>query len=398
MTGDSHTDDESTHAPGEIVADTLRALADADDPETVATVAADGAARLLSDPADCVVYDAAGDPLVAGASDGSDPPARRGSVGVVDPPPETLSWPADPLVVPVGDTGWLALWADSGETAPMWAIRTLANATVDAARTRDRIATSADRIATLETETEQLNNFATIVAHDLRNPLAIARSNLQLARENGDDEHFATIDDAHERIQQIIDRTLSVARDEGGFETERVAIGEVAQTAWETVETGAATLTVSHSLRLAADRDRLRQLFENLFRNAVEHGATRPAPHARRDTVEHGATADAPETADDSAPPLGHGLAVEVGTLPEEAGFFVADNGPGIPEGDRESVFEQGYSERGGTGFGLMIVREVADEHGWSVTVTDSDWTASRDTTGTDDATAGARFEFVVTE
>jgi Signal transduction histidine kinase len=51
----------------------------------------------------------------------------------------------------------------------------------------------------------------------------------------------------------------------------------------------------------------------------------------------------------------------------------VADTGPGIPESEREAVFEAGYStNKEGTGFGLRIVEEVADAHDWNVAVTES--------------------------
>jgi signal transduction histidine kinase len=63
-------------------------------------------------------------------------------------------------------------------------------------------------------------------------------------------------------------------------------------------------------------------------------------------------------------------------------GFYVADTGPGIPESDREQIFEAGYStNEGGTGFGLRIVEQIADAHGWEVTVTESEH-------------GGTRFEF----
>jgi len=73
-------------------------------------------------------------------------------------------------------------------------------------------------------------------------------------------------------------------------------------------------------------------------------------------------------------------VTVTVGSL--EDGFYVADDGPGIPEADREKVFESGYSTDGdGTGLGLAIVRRIAQAHGWDVTLTTSE-------------SGGARFEF----
>jgi signal transduction histidine kinase len=72
---------------------------------------------------------------------------------------------------------------------------------------------------------------------------------------------------------------------------------------------------------------------------------------------------------------------VTVGVFADDAGFFVADDGVGIPEGDRDAVMGMGYSTADdGTGFGLGIVAEIARAHGWSVAVTDSE-------------AGGARFE-----
>jgi signal transduction histidine kinase len=63
-------------------------------------------------------------------------------------------------------------------------------------------------------------------------------------------------------------------------------------------------------------------------------------------------------------------------------GFFVEDDGQGVPEGRRESVFDAGETTRkDGTGFGLPIVKQIAEAHGWEVELTDS-------------FDGGARFEF----
>ncbi|MFC7057160.1 sensor histidine kinase [Halovenus salina] len=101
-----------------------------------------------------------------------------------------------------------------------------------------------------------------------------------------------------------------------------------------------AALTVETDQTISADRSRLQQLLENLFANAVEHG--------------------------------GKDVTVRVGDLKE--GFYVADDGVGIPEGEREDIFEAGYSTaEEGTGFGLRIAKQIVDAHGWDIRVTDSD-------------------------
>jgi signal transduction histidine kinase len=375
MTGDGSEHGGSANEPGDVVASAISDITDAHDADAVATAAARGLSRLAAAPVDCFLHDADGAVVATGASDGTRPTDRRSAVDVTAvPETEHLSWPADPLVVRAGDAGWLVCWADDAATAPSWAVRSIASTAVDAARQRASRRCKDDRIAALETETDQLADFASIVAHDLRNPLAIAQGHLELARERGDPEHYEKIGEAHDRIERIIDHTLSMAKREDPVTTRYVETGIVAEDAWETVETGSATLTVLDSVRVQADGDRLQQLFENLFRNSVEHAAPDDSPLAdTHGDATDGGVADAPSDGRTA------GLAVRVGTLPG-GGFFVEDDGSGISADERDSVFERGYSRDGGTGLGLSIVAEIADEHDWSVTVTDG-------------AEGGARFE-----
>jgi PAS domain S-box-containing protein len=196
----------------------------------------------------------------------------------------------------------------------------------------------------LERQNERLDQFASVVSHDLRNPLSVAKGRLDLARKTGEDEHFEAVDEAHERMTSLIDGLLSVAREGRTLENPiPVSIASVAETAWGSVETGAATLTVDEGVdTVTADPERLQRLFENLFRNALDHG--------------------------------GEGVAVTVGSLADDEGFYVADDGPGIPPADRDRVFEQGYSTNPeGTGFGLRIVDTVAEAHGWSAVAAESE-------------------------
>jgi len=116
------------------------------------------------------------------------------------------------------------------------------------------------------------------------------------------------------------------------------------------VSTGGASLVVETDATISADPQQLSRCFENLFQNAVEHG--------------------------------GDGVTVRVGATAD--GFYVADDGPGIDEARREAVFDPGYTTADdGTGFGLTIVKRIADAHGWDVNVTGSD-------------AGGVRFEFAV--
>lgn len=200
----------------------------------------------------------------------------------------------------------------------------------------------------LERQNERLEDFAEIVSHDLRNPLAVAEGNLELLREEQESEQLDQIAKALSRIDELIEDVLSLAR--GGRplgETEVVSVEDVATRSWSVVAAPEASIEVASDCRIQADRSRLRQLFENLFRNGIEHA--------------------------------GSDVCLTVGAM--EDGFYVADDGPGIDPSERGAVFDQGYSTRdGGTGFGLSIVEEIARAHGWDVQVIESE-------------AGGARFE-----
>ena len=74
-------------------------------------------------------------------------------------------------------------------------------------------------------------------------------------------------------------------------------------------------------------------------------------------------------------------MTITVGPLDGRHGFFVEDDGPGIPSEERETVFEYGHTTaEEGTGLGLAIVEEIAEAHGWTVSLAESE-------------TGGARFE-----
>ncbi|MEF8856382.1 MAG: PAS domain S-box protein [Haloplanus sp.] len=221
----------------------------------------------------------------------------------------------------------------------------------------------------LERQNERLETFASVVSHDLRNPLTVAQGRLQLARVECrcDCDEFEAIDRAHGRMRALIDDLLKLARQgEDVDDTEPVELSSLVRTCWRAVDTGESELVVDTESTVDADRSRLQQLLENLIRNSVEHGSTDSRIQSD-DSVEHGSMAD------DSA------VTITVGDLPD--GFYVADDGPGIPDAERRAVFETGHTTREeGTGFGLSIVDQIVDAHGWTVSVTESD-------------AGGARFE-----
>jgi PAS domain S-box-containing protein len=210
----------------------------------------------------------------------------------------------------------------------------------------------------LRREYDRLDTFVSILSHDLRNPITVAQGRLELAGETMEREHLAVATDALDRMEEMVDDVLTWARQGQHVpqdERRPVELHDLGASCWQNVETSNATLDVETEATILADESRLQHVLENLFRNATEHGS-----------------------AGDRA------VTITVGELPD--GFYVEDDGPGIPKADRDDVFSFGYtSDDDGTGFGLTIVKEIVEAHEWEITVTES-------------ASGGARFEITGVE
>jgi PAS domain S-box-containing protein len=191
------------------------------------------------------------------------------------------------------------------------------------------------REAELEAKNAELEAFASIVAHDLRNPLAVANGFTELARETGELEHLERVERAHERMSTLISDLLLLARKGRAIgEKTDVDVARTARMAWESLDTDGATCAVNPDIgTVLADSGRLVQLFENVFRNSVEHG--------------------------------GEDVTIRVEPLDGEPGFYVEDDGPGVPKTRLESLLRGGDDG----GLGLKIVSAIAEGHGWTVDV-----------------------------
>jgi len=213
----------------------------------------------------------------------------------------------------------------------------------------------------LERQNERLERFASVVSHDLRNPLNVAQGHLDAAKTA--DDPLAAIEEVEvslDRMRELIDDILALARNgKSVAEPSPTDLRTIVDDAWETAETEAATLHNETTATVMADASRVRQLLENCFRNSVEHGSS--------------ANTDASVT-------------ITVGDLPD--GFYLEDDGRGIPDDRKEQVFDLGYTtESTGTGFGLGIVSEIVDAHGWEVKAVDGDEGGARlEVTGVDRA------------
>jgi len=193
---------------------------------------------------------------------------------------------------------------------------------------------------------KQLEQFASVVSHDLRSPLNVVQGRVDHVLSSGDLEHLEDVADAATQMERLIEDLLTLAHEgERVGEPESVALDVAAEEAWRH-RAGPVTLEVETDEQVEADFERLCELLDNLFCNAIHHGDA--------DTVRLVGTDD---------------------------GFAVADDGTGIPADRRDSVFERGFTtSEEGTGFGLAIVETIARAHDWTITVAESE-------------SGGARFE-----
>jgi len=256
------------------------------------------------------------------------------------------------MLFPLGDTGVLLVFATEQaafQETDLSLGRVLAADIESALQRVEREETLRERKRALARQNKRLDEFASIVSHDLRTPLDLAGAHLELAAEaDGSAAHLDDVAAAHRRMSELIDDVLTWAREGDAVEsTEAVSLPALLSECWADRQPDGATLEIETERTVTADRSRLRQLFDNLFHNAVTYAG----PTA---TVRVGDTDD---------------------------GIYIADDGPGIPPEERDAVFDFGHAlATGSTGFGLAIVGEIAESHGWAISLTESQ-------------TGGARFE-----
>ncbi|TKX46027.1 MULTISPECIES: GAF domain-containing sensor histidine kinase [unclassified Halorubrum] len=199
--------------------------------------------------------------------------------------------------------------------------------------------------AELREQNERLDEFAGIVAHDLRNPLAGAIGFLELAQDQVSGQAAEFLDrvrGALGRMESMIAECLMLAKEGTDVgERTRVDLDGVVRDAWDTVRTRNATLSVevAPGTTVLADEMRLRRLFENLFRNCVEHG----------------------------------GPDVAVTVTGDAHGFAVSDDGPGLPDDVEHALTAADADNIKSFGLGLLVVQRVISGHGWDLAVDSGD-------------------------
>lgn len=210
-------------------------------------------------------------------------------------------------------------------------------------------------LARLDEALQQQRAFIDDAAHELRTPLTALRLQLQLAEDAAGDEEralaFRRLSEGVTRATRLVEQLLSLARldAQSQIATAGVSLPELAREAIAEAALVAEaaglelSLHATASAEVSGDEASLRTLIANLLSNALRYT------------------------------PRGGHVEVTVARDGEAVVLAVRDDGPGIPETERERVFDRFYRAPGqartGTGLGLAIVRRIAERHGASLTL-----------------------------
>ena len=194
----------------------------------------------------------------------------------------------------------------------------------------------------------EVDDLASVVSHDLRNPLSVASGYTQQlsrtldAENNNARECVERVMSAHQRMEILIDNILALAdSDESVENLEWVDFRDLCEQCLRNLPISEHKVRINIEGEILSDRSRLGQVIENLVTNAITHG--------------------------------GDDVTVTIGRTDGGDGFYVADDGKGIPAEQRDQIFQTGFSTcSDGIGLGLAIVYEVVQSHGWTINVTES--------------------------
>ncbi|MFI0540235.1 ATP-binding protein [Streptomyces sp. WSLK1-3] len=217
--------------------------------------------------------------------------------------------------------------------------------------THDEVArlarTTNETLAALETSVERQRRFVADASHELRSPIASLRTQLEVAAAHPE---LLDLDGAVEdtvRLQHLAADLLLLARLDAGERVTDARI-ELAELVRERAAGRDGVTVRAQAVEVTGSRGQLERVLDNLLDNARRHARSAVAVTVRRDGDRH-------------------------------AVVEVADDGDGVPAGDRERIFERFVRldeararDDGGAGLGLAIARDVAARHGGTLTVRDA--------------------------
>ncbi|MFW9914043.1 MAG: response regulator [Candidatus Thorarchaeota archaeon] len=192
----------------------------------------------------------------------------------------------------------------------------------------------------LKRQKEELSEFANVMAHDLQNFLVTIRGYADLLQIAYDKAHIEKIQQITDDINALLSRSVALA--DAGLVIERTGkenLKFLAQSAAEVTIPPDIAFEVDELPTVICDREKVIQIFKNIFENAIVHGIPNKI-HISHQFSDNGVD------------------------------ILIANNGAKISSDIRSKIFERGFSTRtGGTGLGLAIVQKLCQAHGWNISL-----------------------------
>ncbi|WP_202868833.1 sensor histidine kinase [Kribbella antibiotica] len=255
-----------------------------------------------------------------------------------------------PLLLLVGGLTWLVARRALRPVAAIRSEMAAITASTDLSRrvpepdSQDEIArlarTTNETLTALEASEERQRRFVADASHELRNPLSSLRTQLEIGAAHPELLNLDGIIQDTVRLQKLASDLLLLARLDSGEQSAKAAEVDLAGL----LEPDGVRIAESTSLLVRGSASQLGRVVDNLVANAQRHAATEVVLTLRRDG--------------------------------DDAVLEVADDGTGVPEDQRERIFERFVRlddarsrDDGGAGLGLAIARDVVRRHGGSLTV-----------------------------
>jgi signal transduction histidine kinase len=212
-----------------------------------------------------------------------------------------------------------------------------------------------DMLDRLQSSAERQRRFIGDASHELQSPLAAGRTELEVALAHPEGADWpvsaAILLEENERMTRLVQDLLFLARADEGSAAARpmsqVDLGDVVLAEVERARShGRLPIDISHvsGAEVRGRADDLGRVVRNLLDNAARHARTK--------------------------------VTVTLGQVGSKVELVVADDGPGVPEGDRDRIFERfrrldetRSRDTGGSGLGLAIAREAVIAHGGHIVV-----------------------------
>ncbi len=203
--------------------------------------------------------------------------------------------------------------------------------------------------AKLRRQKEELSQFAHIMAHDLQNRLLSIQGYAGLLKEEYDPDYVLKINQLALNMSELLKRSVSLA-DAGlvAEKTDLVDLNELIATIAENTIPGTIAFTHDRLPSVIGDHQKLSELFQNLFENAVNHG--KPSMISIRSQI-----------------------------FEDRVDICVGNDGKVIPLDQRDKILRSSFiQEKQVSGIGLIIVKRIIEAHGWQIQLDNAEDTIFR--------------------